>query len=247
MYLSDAGSDAGRKAQRRRFDDEDDDRAPSSSRSGTRQVRTGVSATEIWSGGPLNELLDELTGLRDRNSSALDPTLLERINVAPRRGSSLGLLKNKGVVEWPLVFRGTTFKTERTRMTAFAQEAVEQARSGGRVDPAMLTEMGRTAQDLEAKLKKALQNLPPSDYIEAKRFLKQLDDALGALGQPDVASYFDHTYEARGRTVAQLVRQMNSQNLRFAPATPGSEQAYLKLYRALLASADRIQGDATEE
>jgi hypothetical protein len=235
------------RQERRRFDDEKVERAP---RPPSRPGRISAASTEIWSGGALNELLDELGPVLARDDAgagvALDPALLEQINVAPPRGGNIGLLKN-GHVDWPQVLRGTKYQADRAELDKLVREAVEQAKGDGYVDPALLTALARAAAELEAKLKKALPGVPPADYIAAKRFLRHLDEALVALKQSDAGSYFDRTYTAKGRTVTQLVRNMADQNLRFAPATPGTEQAYLKLYRAMLASARLAQSETTVE
>jgi hypothetical protein len=228
------------RQERYRFDQDKADDTRRLNHSGMRQSRN-VTASEIYSAEPLNDLLDRLSALPEKDRSglteALDEGLLEQVNVAPVRGGTVGGLRNGGAIHWPAVLRRQQFGAIRGEFNQLARAAIRQAASGVRVDPALLKEMGRTAENLEVVLKKDLPGLPPSDYIEAKRFLRLLDEAIETLGRPDVANYFDRTYEARGRTVAQLVEYMTRRALRFAPATPGTEQAYYTLYQALRASA----------
>ena len=59
---------------------------------------------------------------------------------------------------------------------------------------------------------------------------------------PGAARLLDGTYAATGGTVAELVLNMTSSGLRFAPATPGNEAPYFALHSALVAFA---AGDET--
>jgi hypothetical protein len=91
---------------------------------------------------------------------------------------------------------------------------------------------------LRTLLRPSIKELSIQAYIEARDFLKQMDDALVALGQPDAADFFNGKYELRAQTVLGLVKQMTDAGLRFAPATPGDEAAYATL-RDALAACDR--------
>jgi len=65
-------------------------------------------------------------------------------------------------------------------------------------------------------------------------------DALLALQDPNVAHFFDRKYEARGKTVGDLVDYMSKNGLRFAPAVPGDEAAYRALQTFLAAYDDGL-------
>jgi hypothetical protein len=54
------------------------------------------------------------------------------------------------------------------------------------------------------------------------------------LKQDDVARFFKPAWTPQGPTVADLVRQMTQQGLRFAAATSGGESYYTVLYRSLV-------------
>jgi len=206
---------------------------------GLPQARKRPPLTQIWSGNALNELLDRLYAVQKNGLTtsfmALDKNVLERINVSNVSGGSVELFKNK--LDWPRAFQGKTFEQERDLVNEAAQEAVKQATTRNRVDGDLVVTLAGGIDQLEAKLKEHVDNVPLSEYVAAKQYLRHLEDATKALKRPDVASYFDRTYSAKGRTVAQLVRNMTAENLRFSPATPGSEQDYLKLYQALATCA----------
>jgi hypothetical protein len=93
--------------------------------------------------------------------------------------------------------------------------------------------VNRALATMHSRLASKIEEISAPEYIRAKRLLDELDDAVKVLGQPDAGNYFNQTYVPQGRTVAQLVQSMTRRDLRFAPAVPGDEAAYLVLQRAL--------------
>jgi hypothetical protein len=84
-------------------------------------------------------------------------------------------------------------------------------------------------------------------YIQAKSYLKQLDAAVRLLGRDDANRYITGAFvldPAKIKTVQDLVAFMGDKALRFAPAVPGDEAAYVALHRAL-ASASRGGGESS--
>jgi hypothetical protein len=235
-------------SEKRRYERDETDEGPR--RGGSRSARRGgdrAPVTRIWSGEALNDMLDELSSLQGKGYSpplvVLDRDVRERVNVATVNGGNAGLFKTKGQLDWPRCLQGSEFEEERTVLNDVAEEAVKQATSRSYIGRDVLIALDGGIDQLEARIKGLVNVVPPSEYIEAKRFVRHLGDASKALKQPDAASYFNQTYAAKGRTVEQLVKNMTAQELRFAPATPGSEQAYLKLYRALALCTVAIQED----
>jgi hypothetical protein len=70
--------------------------------------------------------------------------------------------------------------------------------------------------------------------MKAKRYLNDLDSALRVLEDPNASKFANRKLAARGSTVSDLVAEMSGQGLRFAPAVPGDEGAYVALHRALV-------------
>ena len=60
------------------------------------------------------------------------------------------------------------------------------------------------------------------------------------MKSPGATKYFDGTWVARGKDVAELVNYMREQGLQFAAATPGDDAAYRALYNALAAYYDGL-------
>jgi hypothetical protein len=194
--------------------------------------------TEIWSGKALNDLLDAIHKMDIQKGPGpkvgLDTSLLRDVNVsAGGLSGNLGLLRDGGRLQWPLVLRGSTYAGDRKRMNDLAMNAYRQAQGDG-VDPDTVNGMSKTLDQLTATLKDHVSDVAPNDYIRAKRYLNDLGDTLQALQDPKVGNYATGKWSAQGNTVTELVENMFRNGLRFAPATPGDQAAYVALHRALV-------------
>jgi hypothetical protein len=196
--------------------------------------------SEITSGQALNDVLDDLVKMskqRELRAAAppLDEDVLRRLNLTAGAGNgNAGLLKNDARLTWPLALRDETYKTDRELVNSLTPEAVHQA-INGRVDAGTLRELAAAAQRLRQNLTANIRDMTANQYTEASRFLGYLDDAIRALGRPDAGDFFTRKYVAQGKDAAELVRNLAAKGLRFAPATPGDEAAYLAAHRALVA------------
>jgi len=212
--------------------------------------------TEIWSAKALNDLLGELQKQAAKGvmttykgpREPLDQDLLKLVNVtSANRGGNIGLLKNGGRLNWPLALNGPEFKEERDRISSLSQDTVKEAEFNNRVDAGSLRQMNEDLDRLQRQLSRNVGDIPPSQYIEAKRFLNNLSDALKVLSQPDAASYINRKYSAKGKTVPDLVKYMSDNGLQFAPAVSGDEAAYVALQRALAAYAMGLQNQGDQQ
>jgi len=185
----------------------------------------------------LNILLDDLRDLQSKGvqppDTALDTESLGRVNVlVGRTNGNPGALKNNGRLNWPTVFQGQEFQSEREMITRLAPQVIEQARHGQVTDLARLDEaVKKLHQNLLAKI--AI--IPTTTYVRANRFLTQLDDAIRILRLPDAGNYFNEIYAARGSTAGELVRHMTRLDLHFAPPVEGDASAYRALHQVLAA------------
>jgi hypothetical protein len=211
--------------------------------------------TEIWSAKALNDLLRDVQKLRAQGvggpTVALDTDLLKRINVvAGRRAGNAGLLKNQGKLTWPPALLSPKLPKEaedlREQIDALLPDAIGQA-IHGKVNRQVLRELDRAAAALQALLAKEVGSLPANRYIEARRFLRDLDDALTALGQPNAGLYLTDKYAVKGQSVPDLVEYMTKEGLEFAPAVAGDEKAYVALHRALATYDGAARGQAGPE
>lgn len=196
--------------------------------------------TEIASASALNNVLASLEAMPAGKveSPAVAEDTLKRVNVVKGAGnSSLGLLRDEGKLTFPPAVSGLQPADETAqllkRLDTLARDAYAQA-STGRVDADMLKKMSEISSGLNERLTKLVNDMPFGQYSDGKRFLRQLDDAIAVLQQPDAGEYLPNGKNAvRGRNVAELVKYMGDRGLRFAPATAGDEDAYRTLHRAL--------------
>jgi hypothetical protein len=210
-----------------------------------RRAAPGAPLSEVLSGRALNTALDDLTRNPGRNvkqgSAPIDPEVLRQINMTSRGGGgSVGVLRPVragAALNWPPALQDPAYQNEVGRLNQRAAEAVMLVWKTGQVDAGTLNDMRDDIRRLRSKVNDRINDLTPSQFIEANRFLNQLSDAVTALAQPDVADTFTDQLAARPRTVPDLVRFMAEKGLKFAPAVGGDEAAYSALYNSLIASA----------
>lgn len=196
--------------------------------------------TEVLSGQALNALYDhvyplQLKGVKGPNVP-LDEDMLKQINLAGAgsRGS-IGVLKDRGKLNWPFALQAPEYESARKRMTTLAADAVDQVRLNNPVGVASIRDMMGDVKSMNETLMKNIGEISPDDYVDAKRFLNRLDGAVKALQDPNVANQLNQKWAAKARNVAELVDLMSKEGLRFAGATPGDEQAYRYLYQRMVA------------
>jgi hypothetical protein len=201
------------------------------------RARRDPPLPEVWSGAPLNALLRSLAGagkLSKAPSSPLDEEILKGINLTngASRGN-LGMLKDPNGLNWPLTLKDSTFDEPRKRLNTRIRGAIDQVRKDKEpLDDATRRDLDADFRTISDRLTASVNDLTPSQYIEARRFLNQLEEALIALKDPRVVQNFS-SWSPRGTNVAELVDHMNRNGLKFAPAAPGDENAYTALYYAL--------------
>jgi hypothetical protein len=204
---------------------------------------------EVLSGASLNAIYKDLkiklaSGAKGQ-LIPLDAAILPQINLTSNSGGNLGVLKNVkdgGTLHWPLALQGEAYQEEVKRLNQRAAEAIKLAEFKGQVDTGTVRDMMEDVRKLRAKVSANINDLTPSQHIEASRFLNQMDDALKALQQPDVADYLGQKYAAQGRTVGDLLDFMSRKGLSFAPAVGGDEGAYQALHNYLVGFAGSLQG-----
>jgi hypothetical protein len=207
-----------------------------------RRSQTTAPDTEVWSGKALNHLLKDAVALQGRMVFGprieLDPEVLQQINVTAHRHGTVAVLRNGGRLEWPVGLEELTPAARagriRERLERAARSAVREAR-WGKVGRGILKDLRLETQSLRRLLAANVDRLETTDYVDAKRFLNDLDEAIRTLARPDAENYFNRTWAAKGKTVKDLVAYMKRKGLLFAPAQPGDEAAYQALHRALAA------------
>jgi hypothetical protein len=206
-----------------------------------RYALTNASGSEILAGTSLNTLLDSLKQMQSKGTTGPDVPLsgetLDKINVTAGGGVNPGLLKSERLT-WPLALTGSEYQDDRKNVERNLAAAVREAEVG-QVEPKRLKDLLDEVDKMSDDLGRQIGEMTPNQYIEARNYLKQLNEGIRALGRPDGGKYVTGQYAAKGKTVADLVKNM--QGLQFAAATPGSEQAYGELYQRLREYYNRAQ------
>ncbi len=204
-----------------------------------RRMMSHPEPAEVISGKSQNVLLPYLDKLLRVGVQgpviSLDPTMLKSINVtAGPNAYNIGILKDGGVVDWPFGLRGAT----QMKLAALLPKLVSSAVSGN-VDFDLYTQANKGIAALADELYKRFQNdaIDGGLYLQGKHFLESLRSAMAALTSPNVAQFLNGTYAATGRTVPELVYNMTSKGLKFAPAVPGNDAPYFALQSALVSFA----------
>lgn len=202
-------------------------------------ARRFASDVDITSGRALNTLLRSIQGSGRLNQGAnvpLDEEVLKNVNLSGGNSTAgIGLLKDGGKLPWPSALQDAQFDESRKRLTRNLKLAIDTLKDKEPVPEAVMKDIRGDFKTLNDRLAEAANDLDPTQYIEARRFLNQLSGSINALSDPKVANYFNNAWAAKGKSVAELVAQMTREGLTFAPAAPGDDAAYRAVYQALRA------------
>jgi hypothetical protein len=119
-------------------------------------------------------------------------------------------------------------------------DAVKDVKAGKMPTGATLNDVKAALTQMQQALDDRITLMGPSEYIEAKRYLNLLDEAYKALQDNNVGNLLGAKGITKSKNVAELIKNMTDQGLRFAPATPGDEGAYKAMHSALLSYDDSI-------
>jgi hypothetical protein len=185
----------------------------------------------------LEEVQTEMKALQRRGAEepalGLRGKLLRHIYVTEGKGAAeIGLLRRAGNISWPAALRGKELAPDRKQFEQLLRRAVVQARRG-KVDAKVLQAVTAARDRIQEDLVKQVNEVPVSNYLEAKRFLLRVRDATQALADPQSRADLAACEElpSKGKTVPSLVRYMAARGVRFAPPAPGDEMYYEQLDR----------------
>lgn len=203
------------------------------------RMRNNPPSVDIWSGEALNTLLRSIQKAHGQSGTGptvlIDPAILPKISVTDGTSFGQGILSQGPALTWPQAIEGFDFfDAGRKRMDKAMSQAIQQSMSGKRVEAKLITEMLSTADDLRATLRAHIHDLTPSQGVQARRFLNDLQEAIRTLQTPAAANFATGKWAARGDTVTELVMNLTSDGLRFALAAPGNEFAYSSLFQSML-------------
>ncbi len=203
------------------------------------RARNNPPLVEIWSGEALNSLLANL--IKQQGTGGVGPPVtladdvLAHINVTGGTGGNIGLLKDEGKLQWPLPLRRREFDEVRSKLEGLLKDGVSKVKFGNPLPGNIAIDFPVELASLNTLLNQAVNTMTPSQFIEAQRYLNQLNAAFKALNDPNASNFFNQKWAAKGKNVRELVKYMADNGLRFAPATQGDEPAYKALQNALSA------------
>jgi serine/threonine protein kinase len=204
-------------------------------------AQSSTPLASITLGGSLNDLLKQAqkaAGAPGRSPDfQLDQVVLRRINASHQSGT-VRLLRAADALKWPAALKGDEYKKDRLALERLFREAKQAA---GKVCPDTLRDGLAGYKRMAERLIAKVNELSPAQYIEAKRFLNQINEALTALGRADVVKFFNGDYDPKGQTVGELAQHMTRNGLQFAPALAGDEVAYLALHHAFVRYLEAVK------
>ena len=203
-----------------------------------KRIQTNSSESEIVNGKALNFLLDDLRRHPGKKTGvepfALSEEVLGHLNVT-KNSTSLGVLRNGGEFTWPVVFQ-EYFPPEQLRdISAQAKILVKNA-DKGKVDPNVLKDMRTELEKVRDQLLKKINDMPPSQYLDAIRFLNDFNEARLALERGEAMTQVQYQkWASGGKNLQQLVDYMIDNGLRFTTSIQGDEFAYRAVYSGMAA------------
>lgn len=207
------------------------------SRNTLRRVQINANPAEIATGKALNLLLDDASRFGKKRPELdeirLTPDVLKQLNIT-KTGNGVGVLRNDGKINWPIALADVLTNDQRKAMSLQAQNVVRDAAKGN-LDPNLFKDLRTEINNTRDQLLKRVNDVPGEQYMQAKRFLSDLESSLQAVqqGEMQVHSNFDSFVAGKSRTVQELVDFLTANGYRFAPGTQGDEASYRALYSAL--------------
>lgn len=211
-----------------------------------RRMMTQANDAEIARGDTLNAMLPVLRSYEEQGVSGpplpLSPSVLQAVNVSSSATDpGLGLLKDGGKVRWPVMLRGPQQKKidgllQSTIALAAKDELTPQTYN------ALMKEVKGFQEDWRKEFHK--EKIDGGTFLNGKKFLDSMEQSVKALQNPDAVQYLNGSLAARGNNVQELVYNMTSKGLRFAPANPGQESAYQALHASFVSYARAGQAGA---
>jgi hypothetical protein len=203
-----------------------------------RRIQTNSTPAEISTGKSLNLMLDDARRFSTRKVSvdnlALSEDVLLQLNVTSSE-FGLGALRSGGKIAWPIGLQEIMSPELRKTLDTQAQALVQGA-SKGKIDVNIFRDFSNELDRTAELLVKKVNDVGPH-YLEAKRFLSDLQDARKALEKGEAQhqiQYMKWVSAGGGKSVQDVVDYLISKGLRFAPATTQDEAAYRAFFSAFV-------------
>jgi hypothetical protein len=205
---------------------------------------------EVASGDALNHILAAIQSREPKGgkpvpSAYLPPNLMAEVRFGGSpAGDALNLLRSANRLQFPAAFETEALKGTRDALQRDFTAVATPLLAGKPVDQAKVAKLGQTVKDVQQKVSAMTRDLPFGEAVEARRFASQMDATVKVLKEAGSAALVNPKWTTEGTNVADLVKHMTKNKLRFGRADKGTEEAYLTLKQAMagyLFALDRAQ------
>ena len=203
--------------------------------------------TEIKQGTSLNTLLPFLQDLSSSGSMGppvpISQSIVNQLNISGSAKESVGMLRDGGQIsDWPIGLQGKN----QEKLDKLLPQAYDAA-AKGKLTPKLMKEVRTEMATMREKLRVQVQKdeIDTSSYFQAIQFYNALSPAIDALERPDAKKQLAGAYSPRARNVQELVDFMSDNGLKFAPATPGNDNAYQVTHDAFVRYIRSAQSGST--
>jgi hypothetical protein len=165
---------------------------------------------------------------------ALEVKVLDALNIGRTEGANLTILRRAGRLTWPDALAEDELTRERKQLEEGLARLAGLVRSGKDISMAMKeVQQGRGV--LLKKLEDRVNDVATGHYIQALRFLRDLEAATKAVGTPAGTAELKvlDTLASKGRTPSELARFLCEHKLKIGRALYNDEGAYEVVRRAL--------------
>ncbi len=204
-----------------------------------RRIQQNSTPGEVSSGKALNLLLEDLRKFPGKKI-ALEPLTLSEgalahVNVT-KNIYGMGLLRDGGKLTIPGAVQDRLTAKQRQDLEKQLQHLVKEA-NNDRVDANVLKDVRNEIDRMREELVKKVNDIPTTQYIDAKRFLQELFESTRAIetGEATTQAKFQRYLDEGkgGRSIQEIADYMVKEGLRFGPATADDEAAYRAIHAAM--------------
>jgi hypothetical protein len=141
--------------------------------------------------------------------------------------------------KWPFILLAPEFEPDRQAFELAREKAVQEMAQQQTISFATGLELKEATDRLRFSLERVYpkqRRANPKewqDYQSTMLFINGLALGIDRINAAQDARLFDGSLRFQGQTVSDLIRHMCNNGLEFAPARPGSEPVYRKLYMAM--------------
>lgn len=211
------------------------------------RVANNPNELDLLSGDALNSLLEQLSdpkldssALRKGGQSIPGETIQRIALKYASRGLTISLGRLTVRDGWPPALRDDRFALERKGYHA-AVQAVLERNLAGKLTPEDHKSLQAAVLALKRKLSATIPESDRLDYVQAKAFIDDLDDAIAPLRDADAQTVLAGLDRYAGTTVGDVVVFMQRYNLRFAQALSRDErESYHLLYATMVRLRDQV-------